>query len=183
MGDQGDRKKAGYEYLVGYKLTVVIYDYTIEFVKRWIDYKSRTKDQMEQAARSGTQNIAEGSKQQSLGGYIKLSGVARGSQEELLKDVLAFARQSKIPIWDKERVIREISEIWEIIKTTPTLPDNPNFPDLPMDKEVAVNLLITLINQANYFIDKLIFSLKEKHKKEGGFNEKLFEERKKYRGY
>lgn len=186
MGDQGDRKKAGYEYLVGYKLTVVIYDYTIEFCKRWIDYKSRTKDQMEQAARSGTQNIPEGSKQQSLSGYIRLSGVVRGSLEELLKDCLAFARQNKLEVWEKERVVREIgeiSEIWGIIKASPTLPDSPNFPDLPQDKEKTVNLLITLINQANYFIDKLIVSLKEKHKREGGFNEKLYEERKKYRGY
>lgn len=188
MGDQIDqgKKRAGYEYLLAYKITVPIYDYTVEFCKRWVDYKSRTKDQMEQAGRSGMQNISEGNKQQSLSGYIKLAGVSRGSLEELLKDYLAFARQNKLTIWDKERVIREISEIrviWGILKKTPTLPDNPNFPDLPLDKEQAVNLLITLINQANYLIDKLIASLKEKHKKEGGFNEKLYEERKKYRGY
>lgn len=184
MGDQ--KKKAGYEYLLAYKLTVPIYDYTVEFCKRWISFKSRTKDQMEQAARSGMQNIAEGNKQQSLAGYIKLSGVARGSLEELLQDFLAFARQNKISIWDKERAIREIREIgkiWEILKKTPVLPDNPNFPDLPTDPEKAVNLLITLINQANYLIDKLISSLKEKHMKEGGFQEKLFQARKKFRGY
>lgn len=179
-------KKAGYEYLLAYKLTVPIYDYTIEFCKRWINYTSRTKDQMEQAARSGMQNIAEGNKQQSLSGYIKLSGVARGSLEELLKDYLAFARQNKILVLEKERArrdIREISEIWKILKETPTLPDNPNFPNLPSEKEKAVNLLITLINQANYLLDKLISSLKEKHMKEGGLSEKLFQARKKFRGY
>ncbi len=164
QGDRGSNKKAGYEYLLAYKVTVPVYDYTVEFCKRWIDYKSRTKDQMEQAARSGMQNISEGNKQQSLSGYIKLSGVARGSLEELLKDYMAFARQNKILIWEKERVIREISEIrgiWRILKQTPTLPNNPNFPNLPLDQEKAVNLLITLINQANYLIDKLIASLKE----------------------
>lgn len=178
--------KAGYEYLLAYKLTVPIYDYTIEFCKSWIDYKSRTKDQMEQAARSGMQNISEGNKQQSLAGYIKLSGVARGSLEELLKDYLAFARQNKIQILEKDRVIRdirEISEIWKILRATSTLPDNPNFPNLPTEKEKAVNLLITLINQANYLLDKLISSLKEKHMKEGGLSEKLFRARKNYRGY
>lgn len=115
MGEQENQgsKKAGYEYLLAYKLTVPIYDYTIEFCKRWVDYKSRTRDQMEQAARSGMQNIS----------------------------------------------------------------------DLPADSEKAVNLLITLINQANYLIDKLIYSLKEKHMKEGGLNEKLYSARKKYRGY
>lgn len=183
--DQG-KKKAGYEYLLAYKLTVPIYDYTMEFCKRWVDYKSRTKDQMEQAARSGMQNIGEGNKQQSLSGYIRLAGVSRGSLEELLKDYLSFARQNRLEVWEKEEAIREIGEIreiWEIIKKTPTLPINPNFPDLPQDKEKAVNLLVTLINQANYLIDKLIFSLKEKHMKEGGLSEKLYSARKKYRGY
>lgn len=181
-----DKKKAGYEYLLAYKMTIPIYDYTMEFVKRWIDYYSRSKDQMEQAARSGTQNIPEGYKQQSLSGYIRLAGVARGSLEELLKDYLAFARQNRLEVWEKERVIREIREIgviWEILDKTPTLPINPNFPDLPQDKQKAVNLLITLINQANYLIDKLVASLKEKHMKEGGFSEKLYQARKKYRGY
>ncbi len=187
MGNQINqgKKKAGYEYLLAYKLTVPIYDYTVEFCRRWIDYKSRTKDQMEQAARSGMQNILEGNKQQGLSGYIKLSGVSRGSLEELLKDYLAYARQNRLEVWEKERVIREIretEEIWEILKR-PYLPDNPNFPDLPTDKEQAVNLMITLINQANYLIDKLIVSLKEKHKKEGGLSEKLYSERKKFRGY
>lgn len=178
--------KAGYEYLLAYKLTVPIYDYTVEFCKRWIDLKSRTKDQMEQAARSGMQNISEGNKQQSLSGYIKLSGVARGSLEELLKDYLSFARQNKILVLEKERAIREIEtigEIWKILKETPTLPNNPNFPDLPSDKERATNLLITLINQANYLLDKLISSLKEKHMREGGLSEKLYTARKKFRGY
>ena len=187
MGNQGDRgNKAGYEYLLAYKVTVPIYDYTIEFCKRWVEYKSRTRDQMEQGARSGTQNIPEGCKQQSLGGYIRLTGVARGSLEELLKDYLAFARQRRLEVLEKERAIREIreiGEIWEILKKTPTLPDNPNFPNLPTDKEKAVNLLITLINQANYLIDKLISSLKEKHMKEGGFSENLYKERKNFRGY
>lgn len=180
------KKKAGYEYLLAYKLTVPIYDYTMEFCKRWVSYKSRTKDQMEQAGRSGMQNIPEGNKQQSLSGYIRLAGVSRGSLEELLKDYLAFARQNRLEVWEEERVIREIGEIreiWGIIKATPTLPNNPNFPNLPKDLEKAVNLLITLINQANYLIDKLTSSLKEKHMKEGGLNEKLFQARKKYRGY
>lgn len=84
--------KAGYEYLLAYKITVLLYDYTVEFCNRWVNKYSRTLDQMVQAARSGTQNIAEGYKQESLKGYIKLSGVARGSLEELLKDYQAFAR-------------------------------------------------------------------------------------------
>jgi len=118
-GNRGKGYKAGYEYLLAYKITVPIYDYTVEFCRRWINKFSRTYDQMEQAARSGTQNVAEGSKQQSLKEYIKLTGVNRGSLEELLKDYLAFARQHKIRVWPTERAKREIGEIreiWEIRK-------------------------------------------------------------------
>ena len=190
MEDQGDsvkqntKKAAGYEYLLAYKLTVPIYDLTVEFVKKYISYKSRTTDQMEQAARSGMQNIPQGYKQQSLAGYIKLAGVARGSLEELLNDYSSYARQHNLEIWDKEkakREIREIGEIWEIIKNNPYLPTNPHFPSLPSDPTKAVNLLITLIQQANYLIDRLIISLKEKHTKEGGFNENLLKKRLDYR--
>src|SRR3989304_9040917 len=176
--------KAGYEYLLAYKITIPIYDYTVEFCNRWIPRNSRTNDQMVQAARSGTMNIAEGYKQESLKGYIKLSGVDRGSLEELLKDYLAFARQNKIEIWPKERATREIGEIgeiWAILKRTPALPDNPNFPDLPYDKTESVNLMITLIHQANYLQDRLIKSLEEKHTVEGGFTEKLYRKRVEYR--
>lgn len=176
--------KAGYEYLLSYKITVPIYDLTVEFCKKHIDWKSRTKDQMEQAARSGMQNIPEGYKQQGLKGYIKLAGVARGSLEELLNDYTSFARQNDLAIYDRERAKREISEIgviWGIIRKTPALPDQPNFPHLPPDIEKAVNLMITLINQANYLIDKLIFSIKEKHMREGGLTEELYRRRIQFR--
>lgn len=185
--DMGKRSyKSGYEYLLAYKITVPIYDYTIEFCKRWVDKRSRTYDQMEQAARSGMQNTAEGNKQQSLKGYIKLAGVSRGSLEELLKDYKAFARQKKITVLsetESKKAIGEIEEVWRVLRATPTLPDSPDFPDLPNQPDKAVNLMITLINQANYLIDKLVDSLKEKHKTEGGLTEKLYRTRKEYRGY
>jgi len=185
-GNKNTKSNAGYSYLIAYKLTVPLYDYTIVFCDRWINKRSRTHDQMVQSARSGNQNIAEGNKQESLKSYIKLTGVARGSQEELLNDYLAFARQNKIPLWSKEKCkkkIRELDEVWRIINNNPSLPDLPNFPDLPSDKTLAVNLLVTLTKQASYFTDKLISSLKEKHQTEGGFTENLYKRRKKYRGY
>lgn len=187
-GNQGDRlrKKAGYEYLLAYKITVPIYDYTAVFCHRWISPRSRTHDQMEQAARSGMQNIAEGNKQQGIKGYIKLVGVSRGSLEELIQDYFAYARQHRLSIWPKEksvREIREIGEIWEIIRKNPTLPDTPNFPDLPSLSESAVNLMVTLNHQANFLIDKLILSLKERHRTHGGLTEELYRSRISYRGY
>jgi restriction system protein len=182
MGYMGN--KAGYEYLLAYKITVPIYDYTIEFCKRYINFHSRTKDQMEQAARSGMQNILEGNKEESLKMYIKLTGVSRASLEELLKDYISYARQNKISIWNKNKSmgeIREIGTIWETIRKNAVLPDSPNFPALPNIPEVAVNLMVTIINQANYLIDKLILSLKEKHMREGGLTEELYRKRVEYR--
>lgn len=184
---------AGYEYLLAYKITVPIYDYTVVFCNRAAGKclprfpalsSIRTYDQMVQSARSGMTNIAEGNKQQSLAGYIKLSGVARGSLEELLKDYFSYARQHRFLIWPKEktvREIREIEEIWKILKVNPTLPLTPNFPHLPNHPEKALNLMITLIHQANYFIDRLVIALREKHTREGGFSEKLLKNRLKYR--
>ena len=175
---------AGYEYLLAYKLTVPIYDLTAQFCDRYIAKSSRTHDQMVQAARSGMQNLSEGNQQEGMKGYIKLGGVSRGSLEELLKDYYAYARQHRLAIWEKERVIRdigEIREIWKIIRENPTLPASPNFPDLPDNPEVAVNLMITLVHQANFLIDKLVLSIKEKHMHEGGLTEELYRKRVQYR--
>ena len=119
-------------------------------------------------------------------GYIKLAGVAEGSLEELLKDYLSYARQKKIPLWGKEKTEREIEElreVWDILNKNKTLPDSPEFPDLPEDKTKAVNMMITFCNQANYLIGKLVTSLLEKHKREGGLTERLYNERRNYRGF
>lgn len=184
-GNQGN-KKAGYEYLLAWKITVPIYDYTVIFCKRWRNLLSsaRTFDQMVQCARSGMTNVAEGNLQDSTEGYIKLTGVNRASLEELLKDYQLFARQNKVLIWDKDKCRREIGEIgkiWEILKKTPILPDNPDFPDFPDDLTVAVNLMITLINQANYLQDRLKPAVEKVFVTKGGFRENLFKKRMEYR--
>jgi len=86
-----------------------------------------------------------------------------------LKDYYSFARQKKLKIFSKERALEEVEEIrkvWKILNASKTLPDIPNFPNIPKNPEKAVNLMITLIKQANYLLDKLIVSLKEKHMRE-----------------
>lgn len=176
--------KAGYEYLLAYKITVPIYDYTVEFCKRSSSSDSpdfpklsstRTFDQMVQAARSGSQNIPEGN-QASLENYIYLTGVNLASLEELLKDYLAYARQNKLEVWDKAKAVgevREVGEVWDVIKATLTLPHHPNVPNLPDNPTVAANLMITLINQAIYLQKKLKQSLEKKFIHEGGTAENL----------
>lgn len=106
--------------------------------------------------------------------YIKLIGVARASLGELLEDYEDFARQNNILIWPQERA-QKIGEIGEIRERY--TPHNPYIPDLPHNLETAVNLLITLINQANYLLDHQSTSLEEKFIREGGYSEGLFRKR------
>ena len=189
-------KKAGYEYLLAYKITVPIYDYTVVFCDRCgvrglgevggvregkfppLSSK-RTFDQMVQSARSGSQNMPEGNQQASLEGYIKLTGVNIGSLDELLKDYKAYSRQNGIPVWPKEkgREIREVGEVWRELQRVSTLPDHPNIPNLPDNPEVAINLMVTLVNQAIYLQKRLLKSLEDKFIHDGGFRENLFKKR------
>ena len=164
----------GYKYLKTYQLATVIYDLTVEFCNRYINLKFRTHDQMVQASRSGKQNIAEGYLEKSLKMYIKLVGVARGSLGELLEDYEDYARQLKIALLPKEKA-REIREIGEIREKSSA--ENPYIPHLPDNPNDAVNLLVTLTNQANFLLDHQIASLEEKFVNEGGYSEKLFKRR------
>ena len=163
----------GYKSLPFFKQTEIIYDFTVEFVKRYIDYKSRTKDQMEQAARSGKQNIPEGYLQKSLEGRIKLVGVARGSLEELLNDYLDFLRQRGLKLWAKDslkaQAVRRL-----VYNNYNSYKDYKIYMDLPED---AANSMVCLINQTNRLIDQKIRWLEEKFVNEGGFRENLFKKR------
>ncbi len=102
--DKPIRPHGGYRELEAYKLTEIIYDATVAFCNRFIDHKSRTKDQMVQAARSGKQNIAEGSMASGTSRKIelKLVGIVRASLEELLLDYEDFLRQNELARWEKD---------------------------------------------------------------------------------
>ena len=91
-----------YRKLKTFQLARLIYDLTDRFCKQFISKFSRTQDQMVQAARSGVQNIAEGSKASATSKKteIKLTNVARASLEELLCDYEDFLRQNKLPLWN-----------------------------------------------------------------------------------
>lgn len=170
----------GYKRLNSYILATIIYDLTILFVKKWINPRSRTKDQMEQAGRSGKQNIAEGYTFQSLEGYIKLCGVAEGSIKELAADYEDFLRQRKLTIWPKDdpkiRAFRDFRAIW-------VRPNIPNTPKLPNSPEEAANMLLTFCQMEGFLLRKQVESLLKKHQTEGGLTERLYRERKAHRGY
>jgi four helix bundle suffix protein len=94
-------KHGGYRKLKSFQIAQLAYDVTVRFCDRYIDRRSRTHDQMVQAARSGVQNIAEGSQASgtSKKTELKLTNVARASLEELRLDYEDFLRQRGLPLW------------------------------------------------------------------------------------
>lgn len=177
----------GYKSLAIFKQAEIIQDFTVEFTSRYIDKKSRTKDQMDQASRSSKQCIAEGYLQKSMEGRIKLLGVSRGSYEELLNDYLDFLRQRGLLLWDKNspdsKTVRGLVyknyKIYNNYKIyTPSYKDYQKYLDSP---ESAANAMVCLINQTNQLLDQKIRWTEEKFVKEGGFRENLFKKRIEYR--
>jgi len=102
-------KHGGYRNLKSFQLAQLVYDVTVRFCDRYIDKRSRTHDQMVQAARSGVQNIAEGSQASATSKKteIKLTQVARASLEELKLDYEDFLRQRGLVLWERENPLRQ----------------------------------------------------------------------------
>ena len=179
--------RPGYEYLTCYILGKVIQDLTYQFCQRFLknpndpNYPNyKLIEQMNGAARSNSQNIAEGFTGESLKSYIHLAGVANGSNEELAKDYEDFLRQRNLPIWPKDHPkIREFRKFRVVWKSQTSL----NTPTLPNSQIQAANMLLTFCQMEGYLLKKLVSSLKEKHKTEGGLTEKLYKERTTHRGY
>jgi four helix bundle suffix protein len=183
------QKKSGYQNLIVYQLAVVIYDLNHKFCQRFIN-SPRTKDQMEQASRSGKQNIVEASLEKSLKMNIKLTGVSRGSFGELLEDYKDFLRVRGLKQWGKDdpRVvaIRRIrvkgaNETDGTNGTNETDGTNgtngTDWTNWTYDPERFANLMITLISKENYLLDKMIQALERKFIQEGGYSENLSQKR------
>lgn len=102
-------KHGGYRKLKSFQMAQLVYDVTVRFCDRYVGKRSRTNDQMVQAARSGVQNIAEGSQAAgtSKKTELKLTNVARASLEELRLDYEDFLRQRTLPLWDRSDPRRE----------------------------------------------------------------------------
>ena len=171
----------GYRELQSYRMAEIVFDATMTFCDRFIDRRSRTHDQMVQAARSGKQNIAEGSMASgtSKKTELKLIGVARASLEELLLDYQDFLRQKNLPLWGKDheqaRKVRALAHEKNRSYSTykPYLEASP--------PEIAANAAICLIHQTNYLLDQQLRALEKVFLKEGGFTERLYRVRTKVR--
>lgn len=184
------------KYLLTYRYAEIIHDLTIEFTKKYVlsnlgnlrnlnqwkpDY--RQADQMNQASRSGKQNIVEGvgQSQTSKKGEIKLLGVAKASFEELLMDYEDYLRQNKLSIYPKtDPKVTNFRQTAFRLSHLSNLGDLGNLkerPELPGNSQDDANFLLTLCHQVTYLLDRQIKSLEEKFIQGGGFTENLFQRR------
>src|SRR5512143_1316588 len=164
------RPSGGYRDLRSFQTTTVIYDATVSFCDRFMDKRSRTVDQMVQAARSGRQNIAEGSRANVTSSQteLRLVSVARASLEELLLDYEDFLRQRCLRLWSKDH--REAREVRAVAKSDHA--DYTTWLKHP-DPAVVANAIICLIHQANYLLDQQIAGLERQFVEKGGYSEQL----------
>lgn len=182
-------KHGGYRKLKSFQVAQLCYDVTVRFCDRYISLKSRTHDQMVQAARSGVQNIAEGSSISATSKKmeLKLTQVARGSLEELLLDYEDFLRHRRKPLWAETdprraalvaRRCKTDEEVAQWIREqhgqhgqnqgTKKRRRGPTY------HELAANAAHVLIGVASTLLDRQIASLAAAFEDEGGFTERLY---------
>jgi len=151
----------------------VVYQLTYRFCERFLRRNDRTIDQMVQAARSGKQNIVEGSKAATTSKEmeIKLTNVARASLEELLEDYRDFLKVRDLPIWDKDS--RETIFLRNLAQKSPV--SYESFREFVETRPavVAANIAICLIHQANYLPDQQLKRLEKDFLKDGGLRERM----------
>jgi four helix bundle suffix protein len=173
MSDTFIPQHGGYKKLLSYQKAEIVYDATVSFCDRFIDRRSRTHDQMIQAARSGKQNIIEGSMASgtSKETEIKLTNVARASLEELLADYRDFLRAHDLQEWPAGHAyalrLRSLNKIPDATYDTFRKGiENP-------DRAIAANVIIGLIRVASYLLDRQLRHLEQAFLKEGGLRERM----------
>lgn len=163
----------GYENLLSFQKARIVYDGTVRFCERFVDKYSRTCDQMIQAARSGKQNILEGSQASgtSKETELKLTNVARASLEELLEDYRDFLRVRHVEEWSREhRYTRRLREL--------NRQPNANYETFKKgiehpDPAIAANVMIGLIKLTNYLLAQQLRRLEQDFLKQGGLRERM----------
>ncbi|HYF05016.1 MAG TPA: four helix bundle protein [Patescibacteria group bacterium] len=183
-------KTGNYQNLKSFQNATLIFDLTVDFTQLYIPSSSRTVDQMVQAARSGRQNIAEGSKTSSTSKMteLKLVNVARASLEELLLDYEDFLRQKGLQKWGKadpralqlrklayDPRAKERKQIRQnkTYRTHESYTSYRSYWDYLVHPETAGNCLVTLINQTNYLLDQQVKVLESGLVKHGEATERL----------
>ena len=172
-------KRGGYRNLKSFQMATLVFDLTVKFCDRFVEKKSRTHDQMVQAARSGRQNIAEGSlaSATSKKTELKLTNVARASLEELLLDYEDFLRQRGLRMWTKD------SPETKTVRNLAYAQDKSfqSYASYLSNSELAANMMICLIHQTNFLLDRQIKTLSDEFLQQGGFTERLYQKRNQFR--
>lgn len=177
-------KHGGYRHLKSFQVAQLVYDVTVRFCDRYIEKRSRTHDQMVQAARSGVQNIAEGSQASgtSKKTELKLTNVARASLEELRLDYEDFLRQRDLPLWERadprrqaliDRRCATADEVAAWVRECGP-GGRGGQGGRPDYAEPAANAALTLLAVACALLDRQIAAQATAFEQEGGFTERLY---------
>ena len=169
----------GYRNLRSFQCAQTVYDATVIFCDRFVEKRSRMRDQMIQAARSGVQNIAEGSMASATSKKteLKLTSVARASLEELLLDYEDFLRQRGLRIWDKNSPdALSVRNRYQSDKSDRSDQSDP-YRIATISAETAANTMVCLINQASFLLGRQLQNLEQAFLSEGGFTERLYRQR------
>lgn len=178
-------KHGGYRKLKTFQIARLVYDLTIVFCERYIDRFSRTRDQMIQAARSGVQNIAEGSQASgtSKKTELKLTNVARGSLEELRLDYEDFLRHRNLPLFAPDDPILKrfknlrcstMADIERWVDQEISSFQSVSVRECPCESVLMANAALSLLNVEGYLLKRQIASQGNSFEKEGGFTERLY---------
>lgn len=173
--------RGDYQTLLSFQKAEVVYDITFRFAHKYLGRGDRTVDQMIQSARSGKQNILEGSKAATTSKEteIKLTNVGRASLEELLADYRDYLRVRDLQIWDKDS--KEALFVRDMGRKTPqTFELYREFVESRSD-EVIANIAICLIHQTNYLLDQQMKTLEKEFIEQGGLRERMTKARLNYR--
>ncbi len=179
------RPSGGYRATCSFQTATIIYDATYWFCEKFLDARSRTVDQMVQAARSGRQNIAEGSRAAATSSQteLRLLNVARVSLEELLLDYEDYLRHRHLAQWTADSpealAVRQVPQKFRNDSSDLTELTDPQRWALYQpwlehaDPAVRANAIICLIHQANYLLDQQIGALEKAFIEDGGYSEQL----------
>jgi len=196
-------KHGAYRKLKSFQIAQLVYDVTVRFCNRYIEKRSRTHDQMVQAARSGVQNIAEGSQASgtSKKTELKLTNVARASLEELRLDYEDFLRQRELPLWEpqhpalerfKKKRCATLDDVRAWVEEERKNTDGKGLTRTNTKKEnesvtvrggpcksvpssvLVANAALSLLNLCCYLLDRQLAAQAEAFEKEGGFTERLY---------
>lgn len=196
-------KHGGYRNLKSFQVAQLVYDVTVRFCDRYIDKKSRTHDQMVQAARSGVQNIAEGSVASGTSKKmeLKLTNVAKASLAELRLDYEDFLRQRELALWarddprrralvarrcatadDVARWVKETAEHGAYGQDGQSGAGSIQSIQSILYPEISANAALVLIGVAAALLDRQVGAQASAFEQEGGFTERLYRSRRANRG-